>query len=42
MTVTRLTKPRLLALLFASTFALAAPSVHALDLVVHASMIVKA
>jgi hypothetical protein len=40
--VTRLAKPRVLALLFASTFALAAPSAHAIDLVVHASTLVKA
>jgi hypothetical protein len=40
--VTRLTKLKVLALLFASTFALAAPSAHAIDLVVHASMVVKA
>jgi len=40
--VTRLAKPRVLSLLFASTFALAAPSAHAIDLVVHASTLVKA
>jgi hypothetical protein len=40
--VTWLAKPRVLTLLFASTFALAAPSAHAIDLVVHASMVVKA
>jgi hypothetical protein len=32
----------MLTLLFASTFALAAPSAHAIDLVVHASMVLKA
>jgi hypothetical protein len=42
MTVTPFAKPRVLALLLASTFALAAPSAHAIDLVVHPSMIVKA
>jgi hypothetical protein len=40
--VTRLAKPTVLLLLFASTFALAAPSAHAIDLVVHASTVVKA
>ena len=41
--VTRLlTKLRVLILLLASTFALAAPSAHAIDLVVHASTLVKA
>jgi hypothetical protein len=40
--VTRLAKPRVLTLLLASTFALTAPSAHAIDLVVHASMVVKA
>jgi hypothetical protein len=41
--VTRLlTKLRVLTLLFASTFALAAPSARALDLVVHTSVVVKA
>ena len=40
--MTRLAKPRVLSLLFASTFALAAPSAHAIDLVVHASTLVKA
>jgi hypothetical protein len=41
--VTRLlAKLRVLTLLFASTFALASPSAHAIDLVVHASVIVKA
>ena len=38
----RLAKPRVLTLMFASTFALAPPSAHAIDLVVHASMVVKA
>src|ERR1700675_1163086 len=43
MPVTRLlSRLRVLTLLFASTFALAAPSAHAIDLVVHASMVVKA
>jgi hypothetical protein len=37
-----LAKPSVLTLLFASTFALAAPSAHAIDLVVHASVVVKA
>jgi hypothetical protein len=37
-----LVKPRVLILLFASTFAFAMPSAHAIDLVVHASMITKA
>jgi len=40
--VTRPAKPNVLLLLFASTLALAAPSAHAIDLVVHASMVVKA
>jgi hypothetical protein len=41
--VTRLlSKLGVLTLLFASTFALAAPSAQAIDLVVHASMVVKA
>ncbi len=40
--MTPLAKPRVLTLLFASTFALAAPSAHAIDLVVHASTVVKA
>jgi hypothetical protein len=40
--VTRLAKQTLSTLLFASTFALAAPSAHAIDLVVHPSMVVKA
>jgi hypothetical protein len=41
--VTRLlSKLGVLTLLFASTFALAAPSAHAVDLVVHASVVVKA
>ena len=40
--MTRLAKQRVLTLLFASTFALAAPSAHAVDLVVHASVVVKA
>lgn len=39
--MTRLAKLRIGALLFATTFALAAPSAHAFDLVVHASMVVK-
>ena len=38
----RLAKPRVLLLLFASTLALAAPSAHAIDLVVHASTVAKA
>ena len=43
MPVTRLlSKLEVLTLLFASTFALAAPSAHAIDLVVHASVVVKA
>ena len=37
-----LTKRRVWTLLFASTFALAAPSAHAIDLVVHASTVAKA
>jgi hypothetical protein len=37
-----LVKPRMLILLSASTFAFAMPSAHAIDLVVHASMITKA
>ncbi len=37
-----LAKRRVMALLFALTFALAAPSAHAIDLVVHASTLVKA
>jgi hypothetical protein len=40
--VTLLAKPKVLALLFASTFALTAPSAHAIDLVVHASTVAKA
>ena len=40
--MTRLAKLRIGALLFASTFTLAGPSAHAFDLVVHASMVVKA
>jgi len=40
--VTRPAKPNVLLLLFASTLALAAPSAQAIDLVVHASMVVKA
>jgi hypothetical protein len=41
--VTRLlAKSRVLILLLASTFALAAPSAHAIDLIVHASTLVKA
>ncbi len=41
--VTRmLAKPRVLPLLFASLFALAAPSAHAIDVVVHASAVMKA
>ena len=35
-------KPRMMTLLLASSFALAAPSAHAIDLVVHASTVVKA
>ena len=38
----RLPKPRVLSLLCASTFALAAPSAYAIDLVVHSSVVVKA
>jgi len=38
----RLSKLRLVTLLFASTFALVAPSAYAIDLVVHASMVAKA
>ncbi len=37
-----LAKRKVLTLLLASTFALAAPSAHAIDLVVHASTVVKA
>ena len=37
-----LAKSRLLILLLASTFALAAPSAHGIDLIVHASTLVKA
>ena len=37
-----LAKSRVLILLLASTFALAAPSAHAIDLIVHASTLVKA
>lgn len=37
-----LAKSRVLTLLLASTFALAAPSAHAIDLIVHASTLVKA
>ena len=37
-----LSRLRVLTLLFASTFALAAPSARALDLVVHTSVVVKA
>jgi hypothetical protein len=40
--VTLLVKPRVLTLLLASTFALAAPSAHAIDLVVHSSVVLKA
>jgi len=40
--VTLLAKPRVLTLLLASTFALAAPSVHAIDHVVHSSVVLKA
>jgi hypothetical protein len=40
--VTRLAKQRVSTLLFASTFALAAPGAHAIDLVVHPSVVVKA
>jgi hypothetical protein len=40
--VTRLAKSSVLLLLFASTLALAAPSAHAIDLVVHASTVAKA
>ena len=40
--MTLLAKPRLLTLLLASTFALVAPSAHAIDLVVHASTVAKA
>ena len=40
--MTRLAQPRVITLLFATTFALAASSAHAFDLVVHASMVVKA
>jgi hypothetical protein len=40
--VTRLAKPSVLMLLFASTLALTAPSAHAIDLVVHASTVAKA
>ena len=40
--MTRLAKPKVLALLLASTFAFAAPSAHAIDLVVHASTVAKA
>ncbi|HEY2862524.1 MAG TPA: hypothetical protein VGK37_02735 [Casimicrobiaceae bacterium] len=38
----RLPKPKVLALLLASTFAVAAPGVYAIDLVVHASTVAKA
>ena len=38
----RLPKPRVLSVLCASTFALAAPSAYAIDLVVHSSVVVKA
>ena len=38
----RFPKPRVSTLLLASTFALAAPSAHAIDLVVHASTVAKA
>ena len=40
--MTPLAKPKVLTLLFASTFAFAAPSAHAIDLVVHASTVAKA
>jgi hypothetical protein len=40
--VTQLARPRVLTLLFASTFALAASNALAIDLVVHASTLVKA
>ena len=40
--MTRLAKPSVLLPLFASTLALAAPSAHAIDLVVHASTVAKA
>jgi hypothetical protein len=40
--VTPLAKPRVLTLLLASTFALVAPSAHAIDLVVHTSTVEKA
>jgi hypothetical protein len=40
--VTLLAKPEVLTLLFASTFAFAATSAHAIDLVVHASTVTKA
>src|ERR1700692_5053908 len=42
MPVTRLAKLKVSILLLASTFALAAPSAHAIDLVVHASTVAKA
>src|SRR5881392_140502 len=38
----QLTKPGLLAALFASMFTLAAPSANAFDLIVHSSMVLKA
>ena len=38
----RLPKPRVLSVLCASSFALAAPSAYAIDLVVHSSVVVKA
>lgn len=40
--MTRLVTPRVSTLLVASTFILIAPSAHAIDLVVHTSMVVKA
>jgi hypothetical protein len=40
--VTLLAKPKVLTLLLASTFAFAAPTAHAIDLVVHASTVTKA
>ncbi len=40
--MTLLAKPNALTLLLASTFALAAPGAHAIDLVVHASTVTKA
>ena len=40
--MTLLVKPRVLTLLLVSTFVLGAPSAHAIDLVVHASTVLKA